>query len=81
MAIGSCARSGESSRSSVRGSDTAALDRRAEEFALLLPGAGTDLAYEIAERVSAAVAEVAVIDGPLCCSAGVAVSPDDDRRP
>jgi diguanylate cyclase (GGDEF)-like protein len=67
---------GEKLPSSVRGTDTAARVG-GEEFALLLPGAGTDLAYEIAERVRAAVAGVAVIDAPLCCSAGVAVYPND----
>jgi diguanylate cyclase (GGDEF)-like protein len=67
---------GEKLLASVRGSDTAARIG-GEEFALLLPGAGTDLAYEIAERVRAAVADVPVIDSQLRCSAGVAVYPDD----
>jgi diguanylate cyclase (GGDEF)-like protein len=67
---------GEKLLSSVRGSDTAARIG-GEEFALLLPGTGTDLAYEIAERVRAAVAAVPVTGGELRCSAGVAVYPDD----
>ena len=48
-----------------------------EEFALLLPGAGADMAEEIAERARTAVEEIELTGAALGCSAGVAVFPDD----
>ena len=51
-----------------------------EEFALLLPGARTDEAEEIAERARTAVEEIELTGAGLGCSAGVAVFPDDTLR-
>jgi diguanylate cyclase (GGDEF)-like protein len=50
-----------------------------EEFALILPGAGTDLGLRVAERARANLADMAVGGDRLTCSAGVAAFPDDAR--
>jgi diguanylate cyclase (GGDEF)-like protein len=60
----------------VRTTDTAARVG-GEEFALLLPGTGGEVAYRIAERARQAVAHVAVRDLGLSCSAGIATYPTD----
>ncbi len=48
-----------------------------EEFALLLPGAGAEVAEEIAERARSAVEGIELTGVTLGCSAGVAIFPDD----
>ena len=67
-------------RQAVRETDTAARVG-GEEFAVLLPSTGRNLAFEIAERIRAAVSTVRTVDGELSCSAGVAVYPDDAAEP
>jgi diguanylate cyclase (GGDEF)-like protein len=42
-----------------------------EEFAILMPEANADAAYEMAERVRAAIARVPIERDRLTCSAGV----------
>jgi diguanylate cyclase (GGDEF)-like protein len=71
---------GERLRASIRSSDTAGRVG-GEEFAVLLPGTGDALAFEVAERIRTAIAQVEVDDGRLSCSAGVAVYPDDAGDP
>lgn len=60
----------------VRSSDIAARIG-GEEFALILPGAGSETAFAIAERARAAIAEVPVEGASLSASAGVATFPTD----
>ncbi len=60
----------------VRATDTAARVG-GEEFALILPGTGGEVAYRIAERAREAVAEVPVRELALSCSAGIATYPAD----
>ena len=60
----------------VRATDTAARVG-GEEFALILPGTGGEVAYRIAERAREAVAEVSVRELALSCSAGIATYPAD----
>jgi diguanylate cyclase (GGDEF)-like protein len=63
-------------RGAIRTGDLAARTG-GEEFALILPGTDPGVALEVAERARAAIAEVAVRELRLSCSAGVACSPDD----
>jgi diguanylate cyclase (GGDEF)-like protein len=50
-----------------------------EEFALILPGADTDLGLVVAERARGNLADMTVGGGRLTCSAGVAAFPKDAR--
>jgi diguanylate cyclase (GGDEF)-like protein len=70
---------GRKLRGAVRASDTAARVG-GEEFALILPGSGDDVALAVAERARAAVATVSIHGGELACSAGIAVYPDDAEQ-
>jgi diguanylate cyclase (GGDEF)-like protein len=63
-------------RRSVRRDDTTARVG-GEEFALILPNTGGEVAREIADRAREAVARVVVDGNPLACSAGIAVYPND----
>jgi diguanylate cyclase (GGDEF)-like protein len=63
-------------RAAVRGDDLVARVG-GEEFALLLPGAGHEMAWEVAERARAAVASVRVPGVALTSSAGIACFPLD----
>ncbi len=63
-------------RKSVRRGDIAARTG-GEEFALILPGTGAEVAQEIAERVRTAVARLSPAGSELSCSAGVSVYPVD----
>jgi diguanylate cyclase (GGDEF)-like protein len=63
-------------RKSVRGGDIAARTG-GEEFALILPGTGAEVAQEIAERVRTAIARLSPAGSELSCSAGVSVYPVD----
>jgi diguanylate cyclase (GGDEF)-like protein len=67
---------GRKLRDVVRGTDTAARVG-GEEFALILPGTGGEVAFQIAERARHAVADVPVRDLALSCSAGIATYPAD----
>jgi diguanylate cyclase (GGDEF)-like protein len=67
-------------RSCMRAHDTVAR-MGGEEFAILLPDTGAGLAYEVAERARAAVANVPVVEGTLSCSAGVATASGADSVP
>jgi diguanylate cyclase (GGDEF)-like protein len=67
---------GKSLRIAVNGTGTAARIG-SEEFALIVPDRGANAAYRTAERAREAVSAVSVRDIELCCSAGVAVYPDD----
>jgi diguanylate cyclase (GGDEF)-like protein len=60
-------------RGSIRTHDTAAR-LGGEEFAVLLSGADTDSALEIAERVRSSIAGIPVVGPRLSCSAGVATA-------
>jgi diguanylate cyclase (GGDEF)-like protein len=60
-------------RTSIRGHDTVAR-MGGEEFALLLPDADLEVAYEIAERARRAIAAVPVAGATLTCSAGAATA-------
>jgi diguanylate cyclase (GGDEF)-like protein len=51
-----------------------------EEFVLVVPGAGGDEAFALAERCRAAVSTLTVHGHPLACSAGVASYPTDDAE-
>jgi diguanylate cyclase (GGDEF)-like protein len=73
-------RVGAAIRGAVRSRDVAARIG-GEEFALVLPGAGSDIAFAVAERARRAIAEVGGIDIALSCSAGVAAYPDDAEDP
>ena len=65
-------------RATIREHDTVARVG-GEEFAVLLPDADTEAAYDIAERIRDAIAHVPVTHATLSCSAGVAtVSPADE---
>jgi diguanylate cyclase (GGDEF)-like protein len=57
-------------RSSIRRHDTVAR-MGGEEFAILMPDANVDAAYEMAERVRGAIARIPIASGSLSCSAGV----------
>ena len=67
---------GQQLRSVVRGGDLAARTG-GEEFGLILPATDASSGLEIAERARNAVAQVAVRDLRLSCSAGVASFPND----
>jgi diguanylate cyclase (GGDEF)-like protein len=67
---------GNALRGSVRGTDLVARIG-GEEFAMILPGADSELARRVAERARAAVAEVEVLAFKLTCSAGIALYPTD----
>ncbi|MEK6327069.1 MAG: EAL domain-containing protein [Actinomycetota bacterium] len=67
---------GKALRGVVRSTDTAARVG-GEEFALILPGTGGEVAYPIAERARQAIADTAAHDLRLNCSAGIATYPDD----
>ena len=67
---------GKALRGVVRSTDTAARVG-GEEFALILPGTGGEVAYRIAERARQAVADTSARDLGLNCSAGIATYPDD----
>ena len=60
-------------RTATRGHDTVAR-MGGEEFAILLPDTGADVAHDIAERIRAAVARTTVSRSTLSCSAGVATA-------
>jgi diguanylate cyclase (GGDEF)-like protein len=64
----------------IRQHDTAAR-MGGEEFAILLPDAGKDAAYDVAERARCAVARIQLADSTLSCSAGVATASPDDASP
>jgi diguanylate cyclase (GGDEF)-like protein len=70
----------EALRASSRGRDLVAR-MGGEEFAILLPDADTDSAYEIAERARCAIALVPVASAALSCSAGVATASPSDASP
>jgi diguanylate cyclase (GGDEF)-like protein len=70
----------EALRRSVRGHDAVAR-MGGEEFAILLPDAGADAAYDAAERARSAVAQVPVADATLSCSAGVATASPAEASP
>jgi diguanylate cyclase (GGDEF)-like protein len=67
-------------RGAIRAHDTAAR-MGGEEFAILLPEADADAAYDIAERARSAVARVSVAGSPLSCSAGVTTASPADASP
>ncbi len=67
-------------RTSIRGHDTVAR-MGGEEFAILVPDAGPDAAYDVAERARRAVAQVQVAQAMLSCSAGVATASPTDASP
>jgi diguanylate cyclase (GGDEF)-like protein len=67
-------------RSCMRAHDTVAR-MGGEEFAILLPDTGAELALEIAERARAAIGEVPIAGGSLSCSAGVATASPDGAVP
>jgi diguanylate cyclase (GGDEF)-like protein len=52
-----------------------------EEFAILLPDAGAEAAYDAAERARSAIAQVPVAHLTLSCSAGVATASPADASP
>jgi diguanylate cyclase (GGDEF)-like protein len=66
-------------RGAVRPADTVARVG-GEEFMLLLPGAGPEAAFDIAERARGAVARVPLPDRALSCSAGVVTHPACGER-
>jgi diguanylate cyclase (GGDEF)-like protein len=70
----------EALRASSRGRDAVAR-MGGEEFAILLPDADADSAYEIAERARCAIALVPVASAALSCSAGVATASPSDASP
>jgi diguanylate cyclase (GGDEF)-like protein len=67
-------------RRTVRGHDAVAR-MGGEEFAILLPDADADAAYETAERARCAIAHVPVAGATLSCSAGVASAQPADASP
>jgi diguanylate cyclase (GGDEF)-like protein len=67
-------------RRSVRGHEAVAR-MGGEEFAILLPDADADAAYDAAERVRREIAEVPVACAALSCSAGVASASPADASP
>jgi diguanylate cyclase (GGDEF)-like protein len=67
-------------RGSMRGHDTIAR-MGGEEFAILLPDADANAAFDIAERARSAIARVPVARRTLSCSAGVATASPADARP
>jgi diguanylate cyclase (GGDEF)-like protein len=60
-------------RESVRGHDSVAR-MGGEEFAILMPDAGAEAAYDTAERARMAIAQVPIGRATLSCSAGVATA-------
>lgn len=67
-------------RRSVRAHDAVAR-MGGEEFAILLPDADADTAYDTAERARSAIARVPVEHATLSCSAGVATASPADATP
>ncbi len=67
-------------RSSIRRHDTVAR-MGGEEFAILMPDADADAAYEMAERVRGAIARIPIAHGDLSCSAGVVSEPVGEASP
>jgi len=67
-------------RRSVRAHDAVAR-MGGEEFAILLPDADADAAYDTAERARSAIARVPVAHATLSCSAGVATATPADTSP
>jgi diguanylate cyclase (GGDEF)-like protein len=67
-------------RTSVRGHDTAAR-MGGDEFAILLPDANADVAYDIVDRARNAIARVPVASATLSCSAGVTTASPADASP
>jgi diguanylate cyclase (GGDEF)-like protein len=67
-------------RATIREHDTVARVG-GEEFAILLPDADTEAAYDIAERVRDAIAHVPVAHASLSCSAGVATLSPAEESP
>jgi diguanylate cyclase (GGDEF)-like protein len=67
-------------RRSVRAHDAVAR-MGGEEFAILLPDADADAAYDAAERARGAVARVPVAQSTLSCSAGVATASPAEASP
>ena len=71
---------GRALRASVRPHDTVAR-LGGEEFSILLPGADTEAAYEVAERARTAIRQVSVEGRTLSSSAGVASDASPGMRP
>jgi diguanylate cyclase (GGDEF)-like protein len=67
-------------RAAVRVHDTVAR-LGGEEFAILLPDADAEGAYDFAERARSAVARIPVARTPLACSAGAATATSADTSP
>ena len=67
-------------RAAVRVHDTVAR-LGGEEFAILLPDADADAAYQFAERARRAIARIPVAQTPLACSAGVATTSSAGSSP
>jgi diguanylate cyclase (GGDEF)-like protein len=67
-------------RRSVRGHDAVAR-MGGEEFAILLPDADAEAAFDTAERARSAIAQVPVAGVTLSCSAGVATASPGDSSP
>ncbi len=67
---------GSELRAAVRATDTPARVG-GEEFALILPGAGSSGAFAIAERARATIAGISFDAAEISCSAGIAAFPND----
>jgi diguanylate cyclase (GGDEF)-like protein len=70
----------DSLRTAVRVHDTVAR-LGGEEFAILLPDADADAAFEFAERARRAIGRIPVAQTPLACSAGAATATSDGTSP
>jgi diguanylate cyclase (GGDEF)-like protein len=70
----------EALRESVRGHDAVAR-MGGEEFAILMPDAGLDAAYDTAERARVAISQLPIASSALSCSAGVATASPAEASP